>query len=427
MPNFVVVGLGLGDEGKGTVVNRLCEAHDVGLVVRYNGGCQAAHSVVLDDGRQHTFAQFGSGTLQGVPTFLSKFMLFEPLSAVVEGQALERIGIADPFDLLFVSPDALMTTPYHWLLNRWREDRRAEHGGQHGSCGRGVGATAEFALLHPDEAPHVRDLTNSVAALDRLEAVRDWVSAESNGDLVLPDPREVWLRYAEVRSLIRISPDEVLRADGLKKSIVFEGAQGILLDEDWGFHPYTTWSHTTTRNARQLIDEYDLGHAEEVGVVRAYSTRHGAGPFVTEDSSLDLPETHNKAEHFQGRWRVGHFDGPAIRYAVKANGGVDSVYVTHVDAANNEPRLQLCYSYVRIGASLHTREHQDIHMIDVDDFDARAYQSQLTLRASHPVLRDRQGPWDQTISEFLDLPLAGVGYGPRTSDGDFRPVSLVYK
>lgn len=414
MQNFCVVDLAFGDSGKGVLVNRLCDTNDVGLVVHYNGGCQCAHNVTTDDGRHHTFAQFGSGTFWRVPTFLSKYMMFEPLSAVVEGRALEKNGVPNPFDLLFVSPDALMTTPYHWLLNRWREDRRAQHGGQHGSCGRGVGATAEFALLRPDEAPHMRDFTNSVAALDRLEAVRDWVAVRSNGELVLPDPREVWLRYAEARSLIRLSPDENLRLEAKRKSIVFEGAQGVLLDEDWGFHPYTTWSHTTPRNARQLADEYELGHVEEIGVVRAYSTRHGAGPFVPEDSSLDLPEAHNKTEHYQGGWRVGHFDGPAISYAIDVCGGVDSLYVTHVDTANNEPNLRMCTSY-----------NEPIEVLHPENFEARAAQSERLAHASGS-LDAPSGRWDHAISEFLDLPLAGVGYGPRTSDGDFRSASLMY-
>lgn len=413
MKNIAVVDLAYGDSGKGVVVNRLCNEMDVGLVVRYNGGCQAAHNVVLDDGRHHTFAQFGSGTFWRVPTFFSKFAMFEPLSAVIEGRALEANGVERPFDLLFVSGEALMTTPYHWLLNRWREDQRGD--GRHGSCGRGVGATAEYALLD-NEALRFGELIYKDATIAKLEAIRDWAIIQSDGEIAAPHPNEVWLQYAEARSLIRIGRDEDLHFN-THKPIVFEGAQGVLLDEDWGFHPYTTWSHTTTRNARQLVDEYELGELEEIGVVRAYSTRHGAGPFVPEDNSLDLPEPHNKREHYQGGWRVGHFDGPAIRYAIDVNGGVDSVYVTHVDAANNEPRLQACVGYELNGWPAF------IAKCEVDDFEAREVQAGILSRAKPSLITHAQR-WDKFISWYLGLPLAGVGYGPSTSDGDFRELAV---
>src|SRR4051794_33361698 len=128
--NVAVIDIGFGDSGKGAVVDRLCARGDVAGVVRFNGGGQAQHNVGQDDGRWHTFSQFGSGTFHGVPTFLSKHVLVEPLSLMNEAHALAKQGL-DPWSLLHIDPRARVTTPYHWIVNRFLEDERGE--GRHGS------------------------------------------------------------------------------------------------------------------------------------------------------------------------------------------------------------------------------------------------------------------------------------------------------
>lgn len=144
----LVVDLGFGDAGKGAVVDRLCRAdHTVRAVVRFNGGAQAAHTVVTADGRQHTFAQFGAGTLRGVPTLLSRFMLVDPLALTAEADHLRSLGVPDPCALLSVDRRARLTTPYHAAASRLREQARGA--ARHGSCGMGVGETARYALAHP--------------------------------------------------------------------------------------------------------------------------------------------------------------------------------------------------------------------------------------------------------------------------------------
>jgi hypothetical protein len=120
---------------------------------------------------------------------------------------------------------------------------------------------------------------------------------------------------------------------------VFEGAQGVLLDEWRGFHPYTTWSTTTFDNvaasARRL----------PARVLRCFTTRHGAGPMVTEDARFALVDPHNPTGPWQGAFRVGHFDAVAHRYALEVAGGVDGLALTHLDVAAATPSLRICRSY----------------------------------------------------------------------------------
>jgi len=141
---LVVVGLGFGDEGKGTMVDYLVRKHQARAVVRFNGGHQAAHAVVLPDGRSHKFSQFGSGTLAGADTYLSEHVVIEPLAMQREAMHLEDSGVSEPFSLLSINEACWITTPYHRHANRLLEQARGDN--RHGSCGLGVGETVEMAV-----------------------------------------------------------------------------------------------------------------------------------------------------------------------------------------------------------------------------------------------------------------------------------------
>ncbi|TQS46934.1 adenylosuccinate synthetase [Cryptosporangium phraense] len=337
MTHTIVVDLGYGDAGKGRVVDLLCAESDVEAVVRFNGGAQAAHNVVLPDGRHHTFAQFGSGTFRGVPTHLSRFVVVDPLALAAEAAHLASVGVRDPFRLLTIDADALLATPWHRAANRARE--RCRGAGRHGSCGLGVGETVAYGLAHPAEAPRVGDVLDPPRLRSRLAAVRDRLTA-SNGPLDAPPLDDVVAVFAAFRDAVTIVDSGHLGGLLASGRCVFEGAQGVLLDEWFGWHPHTTWSTTTFANAETLLAG---ARAERLGVVRTYTTRHGAGPHVTEDRALDLPERHNGTGAWQGEFRRGHFDAVAHRYAVDVCGGVDALAVTHLDAA--DPALGICPEY----------------------------------------------------------------------------------
>jgi adenylosuccinate synthase len=355
--HVVVVGLGFGDEGKGAVVDALCQDGSVASVVRFNGGAQAAHNVVAGE-RHHTFSQFGSGTLSGTPTLLSRYVLVEPIALAAEARELAALGVADPLSLVSIDTGALLTTPIHVAANRAREDARGRD--RHGSCGKGIGETVWYSLVsrqrpapasvfegqlvlgEPGSAPTVGDCADSAGLRRKLDAMaRFYEPLLAGSEHGFPTVAELVSLYRDFAAAVRtVSGDEVGRR-AEHGTLVFEGAQGVLLDEWRGFHPHTTWSTVTPDNARVLLGGR---RAQVLGVTRTYQTRHGAGPLPTEDSLVRFPEPHNGVGRYQGGWREGHLDAVLLRYAVAACGGIDGLAVTHLDHAAKGLKVANAYS-----------------------------------------------------------------------------------
>jgi len=345
-----VVDLAFGDCGKGSVVDYFARRRCAGVVVRFNGGPQAGHNVVTAQGA-HTFSQFGAGTfVAGVRTLLSRFMLIEPYAMFNEARHLESLGVADVWGRLLIDGCCPVITPAHQAANRLRELARGR--AAHGTCGMGVGETVQDLRDHPDLVPHACELSDRAAISRKLRGLCDLKAGQLRDAIAslrthpaakfavgtLTD--RSWLgaaidNYAELARRAVIAGESVVAAAlRFSGTILFEGAQGVLLDENFGFHPHTTWSTTTFGNADLLLDEARYhGRRYRLGVLRAYFTRHGPGPFVTEDDSLGpgLPEAHNAGTGWQGRFRVGLFDAVAARYALGVAGGVDGLAMTHLD------------------------------------------------------------------------------------------------
>ncbi|MBB5431461.1 adenylosuccinate synthetase [Nocardiopsis composta] len=417
----VVVDLGFGDAGKGAVVDLLCARRRFGAVVRANGGAQAAHNVVAPDRRHHTFAQFGAGTLAPggpVPTHLSRFAAVDPLALAAEAAHLASIGVADPFRLLTVDRRALISTPWHRAANRRRELARGRD--RHGSCGMGVGETAAYALAHPGDAPTAGDCADPGALRRKLRLLADRLAGDAPA-VPAPDPagpapdvEEHVAAYRAFAAAVRLVDESYLPRLLAAEPVVFEGAQGVLLDEWHGFHPHTTWSTTTTANPLALLAEAGRpGDARRIGVVRTYTTRHGAGPLVTEDPVLAaaLPERHNRSDPWQGPFRVGHFDAVAHRYALAATGGVDTLAVTHADAPGRAP-IRWCGAYT--GADGAPLEPSPAPAAPTD----LARQERLTraLLAARPVLSALPEDQPAAIGAALGVPLEAVFAGPTRND-----------
>jgi adenylosuccinate synthase len=363
-----VVDLGFGDAGKGTMVDYLVRRHESDLVVRFNGGPQAGHNVVLPDGRHHTFAQFGSGSfVPGVRTLLSRFMLIEPYAMLNEARHLESVGVPDAMRRTFVDGRCLVITPPQQIANRIRE--RARGADAHGTCGMGVGECVADDLANPELSVFALDLSDRTLVRRKLQAILDHKRLELAPLLVhaLPEQARVlnddsWIdtavdTYSAVsRSANVIAPTKADTIVREARVTIFEGAQGVLLDEWFGFHPHTTWSTTTFANAGALLVEAGSpATRKRIGVTRTYMTRHGSGPFPTyrPTMSANLPEPHNADVGYQGAFRRGVLDLVLLRYAIDVCGGIDSLALTHCDRWDVIPS-EVCDGYEIDGSRIGT-------------------------------------------------------------------------
>ena len=407
----IVVDLGFGDAGKGTIVDFLARvaaasADPVTTVVRFNGGAQAGHNVVTPDGRAHTFRQFGAGTFAGAATHLSHFVLVEPLALAAEAEQLLALGVTAPFARLTIDRRALLTTPYHVAANRAREQARGAS--RHGSCGVGIGETVAYALIHPDDAPRVADTTDLVCLRHKLLRLAD-TYRDTFGVLAVPSLASLLDVYAAFASTVRLVDETYLPRTLAQERVLFEAAQGVLLDEWWGFHPYTTWSTTTFANAETLLAE--AGQAESatrIGVLRAYTTRHGAGPFPTEDADLtrQFPDRHNGDDPWQGAFRVGHLDLVLHRYALTVAGGVDYLALTHLDRAAVMPELRVCDAYTVNG-----RQMADLSLGLWRDRSGQEERTAL-LGVAQPYLRSFPVDLPAMVGLTLGAPVGIESWGP---------------
>jgi adenylosuccinate synthase len=351
-----VLGLGFGDCGKGLFVDALTRRWHAHTVVRFNGGAQAGHNVVTPE-RHHTFAQFTAGTLvPGTRSVLLDPMVCHPTALLAEAEALAHIGVDDALPRLTIDAHCRVTTPYHQAAGRLREILRRD--AAHGTCGVGVGETVRHAFAHPEQVIRYGDLTERALA-DKLFAARDTLFAEFEplaGDLpeleMLRDESIAVRWLSAARAVARQCPPaaaETIRRQ-LKQpgAVLFEGAQGVLLDEWRGFHPHTTWSSITTAAVERAVERFGLAERiEHFGVLRTYLTRHGIGPLPTYDESLDdrLPEPHNHSGSWQGPFRRGHPDAVLLRYALDAVGPLSGLLVSHLDVFARQVSLKWCERY----------------------------------------------------------------------------------
>jgi len=351
---ILTVGLGFGDEGKGATVDFLTRRYEADVVVRYCGGSQAGHNVQTADGRRHTFSQFGAGTLvESRPrTFLGPNVIIDPPALQREAHHLVELGVRDPASLLTIHPRCLVTTPWLRLLNQLRELARGD--GRHGSCGQGIGEARHYWLRHGRDAITAADLRDPDVLRDKLELQRQRVLLECQ-ELLPSVPADALADFAlwrmnaqavaaDLQDALPVTVTLAAECPSFRTAI-FEGAQGVLLDEYRGFHPHTTWNTVTLHHAWELVAALDVTEVAVLGITRAYLTRHGAGPLPTYSAPLteQLRDPGNPANAWQGSLRCGWLDLPLLRYAMEAVGPLDGLVVNHLDQVGDD--WQLCPRY----------------------------------------------------------------------------------
>lgn len=330
-----VIGANFGDEGKGLITDYLCGTGGE-VVVRFNGGAQAGHTVVTPEGLRHVFGHFGSGSLYGVPTFLSQFFICNPVLFFRELAELDAIHVTAE---IFAHPDCLVTTFADMIINQRKEITRADQ--RHGSCGVGIHETIQRSAVSELKIT-MSDLWNRSAALPaKMAEICDrYARFRTGAPIDEPGMVEMFLKACAAFA------DAVHPAGiGQCKDPIFEGAQGLLLDQDRKeFWPHVTHSNTGMKNVRALCDQAGIAELDAYYVSRTYMTRHGAGPLPGHDPGMEFHDDTNIRHPFQGQLRFAPIDkGLRERCALDA-GGEYKLVLTHCDQLEPNQLADL-YSY----------------------------------------------------------------------------------
>jgi len=355
----IVLGLGFGDEGKGRTVSYLVSKSKSPIVIRFNGGHQAGHNVVTDDGKQHIFSNFGSGTLQGAPTYWSKNCTFYPSAILKELSFLKIYGIKP---ILYVHPMCPVVTPYDIIHNQ-----KLEAIAPNGSVGVGFGSTIARQEMH--YKLHVMDLKYPTVLKEKVDRIRQF-RANSPTNAKGNEQLDQYLR--DILNLINSKDIELIIEPNIFDFIrhydhfIFEGAGGIMLDMDHGFFPNVTRSNCTSKNAIEMIPN---SHGQFIDmdiyyVTRSYLTRHGKGFMGDEECELKFNNIYketNTTNKYQGKFRTGHLNIEFLNYALMC----DNIYsgrirkyknlvITSLDQYEldiNELRKKLIYGFEKIYTS----------------------------------------------------------------------------
>ncbi len=353
MANVAVVGAQWGDEGKGKIVDWLSERADV--VVRFQGGHNAGHTLVVGN-VEYKLSLLPSGVVRpGKLSIIGNGVVIDPWALIAEIDVMRAKGLAISPDTLLVADNAALILPSHGALDRTREERRGEK--KIGTTGRGIGPAYEDKVGR--RAVRVCDLADPTALEDRVDDLLLHHNALLRGlDAPEFDRAELLARLREIapKVLPYAAPvwrmlDESRRAG---RRILFEGAQGAMLDVDHGTYPYVTSSNTVAGQAASGSGIAPSAIGFVLGITKAYTTRVGAGPFPTELTDRvgqTLGERGREFGTVTGRpRRCGWFDAVAVRQAIKT-AGIDGIALTKLDVLDGFAEIKICTAYRRGGES----------------------------------------------------------------------------
>ena len=346
LANVIVIGAQWGDEGKGKITDLLSKSADV--VVRYQGGVNAGHTVVVED-QTFKLHLIPSGILYPeTECIIGSGTVIDPKELIIELDKVEALNVSS--DNLFISQTAHVTMPYHRMIDQAAEERRGNK--KIGTTKRGIGPT--YADKSERTGIRVIDMMDKDAFAEQLRWTIDYknVVLEKLYDLAplnAEDVLEEYLVYADrLRSHITDSSLQIYNAALQKKNILFEGAQGTLLDLDHGTYPYVTSSNPVAGGACIGSGVGPTTIDRVIGVAKAYTTRVGEGPFPTElndDVGSMICEIGAEFGTTTGRRRrCGWFDGVISRYAVRIN-GLDCLAITKLDVLDTLDEIKVCVAY----------------------------------------------------------------------------------
>jgi adenylosuccinate synthase len=404
MANVAVIGAQWGDEGKGKVVDLFTE--DADIIVRFQGGNNAGHTLVVD-GKKTILHLVPSGALhENKLCVIGNGVVIDPEILIEEIDALKAQGHLADERLLRISEQAHVIMPYHKAIDLARERLRGK--GKIGTTGRGIGPAYE------DKVARV-----GIRFIDLLE--EDTFRAKLRRNI---DEKNIYLKailkektlgfdqihdaYRQYRDRLKayvtntgLLLDREIRAG---KRVLFEGAQGTLLDVDHGTYPFVTSSSTITGGACSGSGIGPQHIQQIIGISKAYTTRVGSGPFPTEIDGTDGETLRREGAEFgatTGRSRrCGWFDAVGVRHAVRMN-GITGIALTKLDVLTGFRKIPICTAYEYEGETL-------------NEFPA----SSKIMRSAKPIYETMDG-WDtplDNVRQFSDLPAAAQKYVRRLED-----------
>jgi adenylosuccinate synthase len=410
MANVTVIGAQWGDEGKGKLVDWLSNRADV--VVRFQGGHNAGHTLVVGN-QVYKLSLLPSGVVQGKLSVIGNGVVVDPWHLLSEIEKLGGQGVAIGPDLLVLADNACLILPLHKDLDQAREAAATQ---KIGTTGRGIGPAYEDKVGR--RAIRVADLADHEALeakIDRLMAHhgplrRGLGLPDIDGAALLAELEAVAPKILPFAKPAWLLLDELVKAG---KRVLFEGAQGALLDVDHGTYPFVTSSNTVAGQAAAGSGLGPKGPGYVLGIVKAYTTRVGEGPFPTElddEVGRHLGAVGKEVGTVTGRSRrCGWFDAALVRQSVALN-GISGIALTKLDVLDGLPTLKICVGYRANG--------QDFSYLPA---------GLKTQAALSPVYEEMEG-WSQTTHgarSWRDLPANAVKYVRRIEELIGAPVALL--
>ena len=411
MTNVTVIGTQWGDEGKGKIVDWLSVRAD--LVARFQGGHNAGHTIVLDQ-KVFKLSLLPSGIIRKKPSIIGNGVVIDPWALIKEIETIEKQGLKITTKILKISSKASLILPYHQKLDELRENAKGNN--KIGTTGRGIGPAYEDKIGR--RSIRICDLYDIESRKIQLKATI------THHNIILKGLNKKPIQTAYINKILdKIAPilkpyitntmDLIISANRSGKNVLFEGAQGTMLDIDHGTYPYVTSSNTV---ASQAATGSGIGPAlihNVLGITKAYTTRVGNGPFPTEQNNNTgelLGEIGHEFGVVTGRKRrCGWFDAVMVSYAIKLS-GVNGIALTKLDVLDTFKEIKIC-----IGYKLNNKIIKTV---------PETYTEMNKVKPVYEVLKGWQSS-TQNCKKFTDLPANAKKYIKQIEKLIECPVSMI--
>lgn len=437
---YSVTDLGPGDGGKGGFVHALACRFRPKYVVK-EGGAQGSHGVRSSNGESFNFAQWGCGTFEGIPTYLSERIVITPHGLINEANALQHLGIYNPWAMLYCHPNCLCASPYHQVWSQNYELSLGEH--QHGTIGTGVGKAYRDYEEDPDLAIFARELTDKAVIRQKLSMSREKIFAlfadfdcdslpaedsaifRKNMALLLDNEAfdNIVDEFYDVGIRLQfLLLEDILKFDGI---LISERSHGVLTDAESALKPHVSALRTLPEFSEKMYRDAGFdGKIVNLGVHRAYEIRHGAGPLPSRDDKLRekmLPGSHKDTNRWQGEVQVGAFDIRLLNYAIKSCGGAktfDGLALSWFDQILLQERWEFCTDYRYRGTMLPRDAEISTALLN-------SVEAILTSYELEPGLSSKSNDYifdycADILSKHVEIPLRLLSIGATERDKIFK-------